>query len=111
MKVLVCGGRHYADRQKVYKILDTLQPTCIVTGMAPGADTLAWDWAKARGIPTEEYPADWKKHGRSAGPIRNAKMLQESKPKLVVAFPGGSGTAHMVRISREAHVPVKKIID
>jgi hypothetical protein len=50
--------------------------------------------------------ADWNTHGRAAGPIRNQRMLDEVKPELVVAFPGGRGTADMVRRAREAGVNV-----
>jgi hypothetical protein len=41
-----------------------------------------------------------------AGPIRKQQMLDEGKPDLVVAFPGGRGTAHMVRIARAAGIEV-----
>ena len=50
----------------------------------------------ANGVVVEEFKADWDKFGRAAGPIRNAQMLREGKPDLVVAFPGGRGTANMV---------------
>jgi acyl-CoA synthetase (NDP forming) len=55
------------------------------------------------------FPANWKKHGKSAGPIRNQLMLDVGKPDLVIAFPGGSGTADMIRRARKAGVPVKEI--
>ena len=50
-----------------------------------------------------EMPADWTKHGKAAGPIRNQKMLDEC-PDLVVAFPGGKGTADMVRRAMKAGI-------
>jgi hypothetical protein len=42
------------------------------------------------------YPADWTRHGKAAGPKRNQLMLDKEKPDLVIAFPGGKGTADMV---------------
>jgi len=78
-------------------------------GMARGADMLAWQWAHDFGIPTCEFPADWDRHRRSAGTIRNEQMLREGKPDLVIAFPGGRGTAHMVRIAKAAGVPVRDV--
>ena len=51
-------------------------------------------------------PADWKQYGRGAGPIRNREMLQYSEPDIVVAFPGGAGTADMIRAARTAGYPV-----
>ena len=57
------------------------------------------------------FPADWIRHGRAAGPIRNEQMLREGCPDLVVAFhddPGlGRGTADMVRRALAAGVPVR----
>jgi hypothetical protein len=78
----------------------------LIAGGARGADTLAYEWAQARGIPAVVYKADWAKLGRAAGPIRNQRMLGEGNPNLVIAFPGGRGTANMVRLAREAGVEV-----
>ena len=61
------------------------------------------EWAR---IPVKEYPADWQKHGRAAGPIRNQQMLDEGKPDLVVAFDGGRGTADMIARAEKAGVRV-----
>lgn len=109
MKILVCGGRDYTDREAVFAAFDRVhakQPiTLLIHGAARGADALADDWARARGVPREPHPADWAKHGRSAGPRRNWRML-EAGPDGVVAFPGGRGTADMVRQARAAGVPV-----
>jgi hypothetical protein len=109
-RVLVCGGRDYGDQATVYATLDRLHAehrfTVLIAGGARGADTLAEQWAKDRGIPTEIYMADWKDQGRAAGPIRNQRMLIEGRPDLVVAFPGGKGTAGMTKLARDAGVAV-----
>jgi hypothetical protein len=75
----------------------------IIHGGASGADRLAGEWAASRGIPVEVHPADWQKYGRAAGPIRNQQMI-DRKPDMVVAFPGGRGTADMVRRVRMAGI-------
>jgi len=109
MRVLVTGGRDFGDRKLLFDVLDRLHAThgfkVLIHGDASGADRLSGEWATARGITVEAHPADWKKHGRAAGPIRNQKMLEE-KPELVVAFPGGKGTADMVRKARQAELEV-----
>ncbi len=107
--VLVCGGRNFADVRLLTAALDNLPstPTLIVHGEARGADTLAGQWARKNKIPVKSYPAQWNKHGRAAGPIRNKEMLDKEKPDLVVAFPGGKGTAHMAKIARENGVDVR----
>lgn len=79
--------------------------TMLIEGGADGADLLAEQWADANGIHYARVPALWHAHGRSAGPRRNEAMLLLS-PDGVIAFPGGRGTAHMVRIATEAGIKV-----
>jgi hypothetical protein len=126
MRVLVCGGRDYQDKEKVwttlYQIADEYKlwaepdeygntlPSglTIIEGGAKGADALAADFAVVNWTGLKEFPADWEQHGRAAGHIRNKRMLVEGKPDLVVAFPGGKGTANMVKQAEEAGVKVIK---
>lgn len=55
------------------------------------------------------YPANWLKYGRMAGAMRNQQMLDEEEVDLVVAFPGGKGTADMVRRARAAGIEVREV--
>lgn len=116
MRLLVCGGRSYKNREFVYAKLDELHAarpiTCVIQGGATGVDTFAFDWAKTRGIYCEPYPIneqDRKSYagltGR-AGNHRNARMLREGKPKVIVAFAGGSGTHNMITQAKLAGVEV-----
>lgn len=118
MSILVCGGRHYSDRAKVFKTLGEIigygghpdsRRTIIVHGGAKGADKLADDFAEYAGHRVHVYKADWQAHGRAAGPIRNQKMLDVEKPSLVIAFPGGSGTADIVRRAKAAGIKTIEI--
>ena len=111
MRLLVCGGRDYRDRPRLNACLAAYRnvASAVITGGAPGADSLAFDWAWENGFTVERYLADWKTHGKAAGPIRNQKMLDEGKPDLVVAFPGGRGTADMVRRAKAAGVKVWEV--
>ena len=110
MKVLVCGGRDYRDAAHVDRVLQQIDAdgtiTTIIHGAARGADQLGEAWGLKRGKVLEPYPADWSTYGLSAGPRRNQEMLTKGKPDLVVAFPGGRGTADMVRRSKRAGVRV-----
>lgn len=126
--VLVCGGRNYSDKDKVFHVLDTLceergwkrEPNeygnwlpdvHIIHGGAKGADNLADLWAITNWCQLSIFLPDWKEHGTSAGPLRNQKMLTEGTPNLVVAFPGGRGTADMVRRAKKHGVEVLEIVD
>lgn len=113
MRILVCGGRDFSDSNLVSKVLNEYQshnPT-IIHGAAKGADSLANYWALDNADHIEAYPADWNKYGKRAGYIRNVQMLNEGKPDLVIAFPGGKGTQMMINLAEGAGIPVVKIND
>lgn len=109
-RVLVCGGRDFSDWSRLVDVLDDLHAnrdfTTLIEGGAKGADTMAYSWAGANKVEVLTFPADWERHGRGAGPIRNRQMLEEGRPDLVVAFPGGRGTASMVSLATDAGVEV-----
>lgn len=117
MRILVCGGRAFDDRSAMARALRRFKPTIptdddmaehiIITGGATGADELAAEYAEVFGIRLRIFPADWKAHGRAAGPIRNQRMIDEGRPDLVIAFPGGRGTDDMVRRAKAAGIPVE----
>lgn len=113
MKVLVCGGRGYANRDCLFEVLDSFHKktpiTMLIQGGARGADELAKFWALERKVMSQEYPAQWSLYGKAAGSIRNAQMLNDGRPDAVIAFPGGSGTADMLRKARA--FGVKNIIE
>lgn len=107
MKLLVCGGRTYNDKDRLFKELDSYEGVHeICHGGASGADVLAGAWAISRGIPCRVYPADWKRYGKRAGPLRNEEMLTDFRPDCVVAFPGGRGTLNMIALAHKAGVRV-----
>jgi hypothetical protein len=112
VKLLICGGRTYKDSFAFRDAMDELRsrgkgPTHIICGDAPGADELARRYAESECLPFDVFYADWQQHGKAAGPMRNQRML-EAKPDGVVAFPGGRGTADMVRRAEAAGVKVWK---
>ena len=127
MRVLVCGGRDFTDypffRDKMEEIAlarfarmdadeygNFLYKVTIISGGAKGADSLAADWAAVNWSGYEEYRADWNKHGKAAGPIRNQKMLDEGKPDLVIAFLGGNGTNDMINRAKKADIEVIEVL-
>lgn len=111
MKVLVCGGRNFDDALTLGSWLGGIHKdhgiTLIIEGGARGADFLARKFGEMQGIPVKTFPADWDRHGKAAGPIRNKQMLDEGKPDVVLAFDGGRGTANMVEQAKAAGVRVQ----
>lgn len=120
MRIIICGGRDYTDRARAWEVLDGLldefgRQVVIVHGAAHGADALADEWARLCGVQRAPFPAEWEKykpdnprHKNPAGPIRNRQML-DTGADLVIAFPGGRGTADMVRQARARGVPVREV--
>lgn len=115
MRLLVCGGRKYADREKLYRVLDDLRKDGefdLGCGYDPndpkfqGVDQMAYEWAKDRGVTGRCYPAHWAVYGNSAGPRRNQRMIEQFAPNEVWAWPGGRGTADMIERAHKARVPV-----
>lgn len=123
LRVLVCGGRTYGWRlhpdgrrernegqiSELMAWLDGSGATKIGEGGARGADEWARFWAEIRGVPCQTWRADWARHGRAAGPLRNRQMFHEFQPELVLAAPGGPGTADMIAVAEAAGVPVLRI--
>jgi hypothetical protein len=101
----VTGGRNFDDKKHVFDTLDAIRShyidVILVVGDAKGADALARKWAKKRGVPVEVYEADWA-FGASAGPMRNARILLQGDPSILVAFPGGRGTLDMINRTKRA---------
>lgn len=113
LTVLVTGGRDYQDWETVFRVLDEIHKTngiCkIVHGDAHGADSIASDWAVSRHVESAMYYANWKEFGKAAGQRRNQYMLDDAKPSLVVAFPGGKGTRNMVSLAISRGIPVHRV--
>jgi hypothetical protein len=115
--VIVCGGRDYRDRARVFAALDRAharEPITLVvhgacedpkTRMLSGADRWADEWARERGVDVEPHPANWDLWKRSAGPMRNSQMARAGAHGCI-AFPGGNGTQNMVRNANQHNIPV-----
>ena len=127
MRVLVCGGRTFGrklnnkriwvkDKEEVHLLVTTLNKLyfdegmdVLIEGEAEGADKLSRWWASILNIEVIKFPAHWKLYGKSAGFIRNKKMLDQGKPDLVIAFPGGVGTANMCDLAEAAGIEIRRI--
>lgn len=110
-RLLVCGGRKFLDRARVDYVLGSAwqhygDALVVCHGGAPGADSLAGLWASHNGVPCISMVAPWHKFPKAAGPLRNGWLLTHLRPDAVLAFPGGSGTAHMKRIAQAAGLTV-----
>ena len=113
-RIIIAGSRQFNDYEKMLKTLDelgihlinTIDPIEIISGHAPGADTLGERFAKAYDYPLKIFPAEWDKYGKAAGPIRNeqmAKYASEADRGILIAFPIGEskGTRNMIKLAEQ----------
>jgi predicted Rossmann-fold nucleotide-binding protein len=110
--LIACGGRDYADTDRVFKALDAVHAKrpikVLIHGGAPGADHAAMSWAKTRGVHHAKVEALWEVHEKAAGPLRNRAMAG-LRPDGVVAFPGGKGTEDMIDVAEAAGIKVMRV--
>lgn len=109
MRVLVTGSRSWPSPQVVFDALDALAPDVVIHGGCPtGADAFAEQWCIRTGTPQDVHMAEWDRHGRRAGYLRNAAMIRE-QPDLTVAFFHGEskGTRMTVKLALDAGIEVK----
>lgn len=106
MKLIIAGGRDYHITVKDVMRLNALnlEITEIVSGCSAGADTGGECFAGIINRPIAKFPADWNKHGKAAGPIRNRQMAEYAD--AVVLFPGGRGTQSMFNEATKAGIQI-----
>ena len=100
MKTIIAGCRDIDDWGIVQKAIEDSGfgpgTTEVVSGGAQGVDASGEGIAELHGIPVKRFPADWKKHGKSAGPIRNREMAKYAD-RLIAVWDGKSrGTKNMI---------------
>lgn len=117
MRVIIAGGRDFNNYEllelKCDRILlfpfthpDEIE---IVSGHCNGADILGEQYGKERGCKVKLFPADWAKHGKAAGPIRNKEMA-EYGTHLIAFWDGFSrGTKNMIATATQSGLKVRVI--
>jgi hypothetical protein len=120
MRVVVTGSLEWTGIQPwrvMTRVLFLANPDEVGHGDARGADSMADGWCRAHSVPLRRYRADWRPNGRfdiRAGFRRNAAMLADFEPDLVLAFKDGfdfsfrrGGTENTVKLALGLGVPVQ----
>jgi hypothetical protein len=110
MKLIIAGSRTFRDHERMFKLLTKFDRHTTIgkilsgcqvskdkdTDELYGADYYGKMWGEANGIRIEEYPADWNKYDKAAGPIRNGEMAKNAH--ILIAFWDGKsrGTKDMI---------------
>ena len=117
IRLLIAGGRNVrVGPDKLDKeVLDFLlvdsgsKGVCVISGGAPGVDRSADLWARSRGLPSFVFPADWDRHGKAAGKMRNQEMEREATHLLAFWDGMSPGTAHMIATMTMRGKPVRVV--
>jgi len=107
-RLIIAGGRDFNDAVLLASVMEPVITNVttqglqliIISGTARGADTLGARYARDNGIAVEEYPADWDRHGKSAGYKRNEQMADVADGVLVFWDGFSKGTKHMIDIAK-----------
>jgi len=110
-RVLACGTREGISDTVLDTELTRLAPDVVIEGGCTGVDQQAAVWAWAHDVELVTSPANWRRSGQAAGPIRNQVMAVDGRPDLVLAFPMAisKGTNDMIQRAERAGAPVRVV--
>lgn len=109
MRVIIAGTRHM--KQSIVAVMDAIQAsrfviTEVVSGCSGDIDWAGNFFACTNGIPVKRFPAEWKKYGRAAGPIRNQQMANYADALIAVWDGKSRGTADMIERAKRKNLKV-----
>ena len=117
MRVIIAGGRDITPAQRT--ITDAARRlemkhgdgiTHIVTGCATGVDRAGEKWARQHMCHVVRFPADWKQHGRAAGPLRNREMAQNADALILIWDGKSRGSASMKREAEARGLHIEEVV-
>jgi hypothetical protein len=110
LTVVVSGSRTITNRNLIKDILSKHRFEKfhkLIHGGAHGVDQVAASWAELWGVEVEEYPADWDRHGKAAGPIRNKEMAAKADALIAIWDGKSRGTKQMIDHCITIGLPLK----
>jgi len=108
-RIIVAGGRDFFQPKHTFLLRDTLDLLLggidpdklqIVSGAAPGADTLGEEYAEFHELSIRTFPANWDKYGKSAGFKRNQEMADYANHAIVFWDGKSTGSKDMIDRAR-----------
>ena len=113
MKCIVAGSRTITDSSLVYDAIENsgLTVTELISGGCRGVDSIGWEWALLRRIPTKTFFADWPKLGKAAGPTRNREMAEYvgKEGALILVHNGSRGSLSMLKEAQRVGMKIVEV--
>lgn len=114
MRVLICSGRFYADTHTITHVLDLYAGTQTINVLIHGGHQALGgaieNWARGIDVHVIRYPANWALHGKYAETRRNLFMLEDSRPDVLLAFPGREDTAECIKMAKHRGIRVIDVV-
>ena len=105
MRCIIAGSRNIIDYEVLLYHIKccrfSKKITTVVSGTAPGVDTLGERWAKENNIPIDRYPANWKVYKKAAGVIRNSEMSDNADSEILIWDGKSPGTKNMLSLVKK----------
>lgn len=114
MRCIIAGGRDFNDYDLLLRSMNNFidehgMPRFIISGCARGADRLGEQFAKDVDIELIRYPANWDRHGKRAGILRNIEMGNASDALVLFWNNRSTGSGHMLRVATKQNLIVKVV--
>ena len=112
MKTIIAGSRDINDMELLLEAIkkSKFKITEVVSGCCKGVDALGEEWAVDKNIPIYWIPADWEKHQRAAGPIRNQRMAKYADQAIIIRFQYSKGSINMFEEMNKLKKPIYEIV-
>ena len=106
MRVIIAGMRDYYNYEVLKEVIKDagFDITTILQGGASGVDNMAVVYGRENSIPVESHAANWKIHGKAAGPIRNREMAANADALIAIWNKKSSGTKNMIEEAKKRNL-------
>lgn len=107
MRVIIAGSRTIHRYDILLEMIEECgwNITTVLSGGAKGVDALGERYAEEMNIKLEVYPANWQKHGKAAGPIRNRLMAERADALIAIMDGYSKGTGNMIETAAKLGLP------
>ena len=112
IRIAIIGSRNFDNYELLANTLEDYKDKIglVVSGGANGADTFGEQWADKNQIPKLIFPADWNKHNKSAGFIRNQYIVNNADAGIAFWDNKSKGTLSTIGLFEKAGKPVKVVV-
>jgi len=108
-RIVVSGWRDYTDYAEFSKVMHLVvggRAVELIAGDASGADAMTQRYAREHALPFTMFPADWRRYGKGAGPIRNCAMVAVAQELVAFQKEGTPGTQNAIDEARKAALKI-----